>query len=100
MAKDYNEEGIDFLNNGELEKAAEAFNAAIETSPRDPVGYVNFGNLLQSVGETDKALRFLTKRLNWIPLRVLPIMGRVLVFTKRSGTKRLLNNLSKRLTHS
>lgn len=70
----YNEIGIEALNQGNIEKAAEAFTKAIEESPKDPVPYINFANLLSSINEFERALNFFRKQLNLIILQLQPIM--------------------------
>ena len=44
MVMDYNEIGIKAFQEKRYEDAAQAFNDAIEQSPIDAVGYINFGN--------------------------------------------------------
>lgn len=70
----YNEIGIEALNQGNIEKAAEAFTKAIEESPKDPVPYINFANLLSSINEFERALNFFRKQLNLIIPQLQPIM--------------------------
>ena len=60
---DYNKIGLTYLKEKQLEKAAEAFNQAIETNPQNPVGYTNFGNLLLSIHEYEKALPFFERAI-------------------------------------
>lgn len=71
----HNEIGIEALNQGNIEKAAEAFTKAIEESPKDPVPYINFANLLSSINEFERALNFFKKQLNLITLLPQPITG-------------------------
>lgn len=59
----HNEIGIEALNQGNIEQAAEAFTKAIEESPKDPVPYINFANLLSSVHEFERALNFFQKAI-------------------------------------
>lgn len=70
----HNEIGIEALNQGNIEKAAEAFTKAIEKSPKDPVPYINFANLLSSINEFERALNFFKKQLNLIIPQLQPIM--------------------------
>lgn len=70
----HNEIGIEALNQGNIEKAAEAFTKAIEESPKDPVPYINFANLLSSINEFERALNFFKKQLNLIIPQLQPIM--------------------------
>lgn len=71
----HNEIGIEALNQGNIEKAAEAFTKAIEESPKDPVPYINFANLLSSINEFERALNFFKKQLNLIIPQLQPITG-------------------------
>lgn len=71
----HNEIGIEALNQGNIEKAAEAFTKAIEESPKDPVPYINFANLLSSINEFERALNFFKKQLNLIIPPLQPITG-------------------------
>lgn len=59
----HNEIGIEALNQGNIEKTAEAFTKAIEESPKDPVPYINFANLLSSINEFERALNFFQKAI-------------------------------------
>lgn len=61
---DYNAQGIQYMQQGKYEEAVKCFHEAIEQQPNDPVGYINFGNVLAAVGEEEKAIRFFTRRLN------------------------------------
>lgn len=46
-----------------FEEAAEIFDAYIEENPKEPVGYVNFGNLLMHTKEYDQAVVFYEKAI-------------------------------------
>lgn len=60
---DFNEQGIEALQNKEYEQAIAAFLQAIEENPDDAVGYINVGNVFASVGDTEKAERFFQKAI-------------------------------------
>lgn len=55
---DYNEIGIAALQDGQYEKAVEAFVKAIDEEPKNAVGYINLGNVFASLGDTEKAETF------------------------------------------
>ncbi|MBT2582382.1 tetratricopeptide repeat protein [Planococcus sp. ISL-109] len=59
----YNEIGIKALQEGRAEDAIQAFTQAIEQHPEDALGYINFGHVLTSMSETDRAERFFQKAL-------------------------------------
>lgn len=59
----YNEIGIAALQDGEYEKAVEAFMKAVEMEPEDAVGYINLGNVFASLGDSDKAEPFFQKAI-------------------------------------
>lgn len=63
MVINYNEIGITAFKEKRYEDAAQAFNDAIEQSPNDPVGYVNFGNLLATLNDVERAERFFQKAI-------------------------------------
>lgn len=63
MIIDYNEIGIKAFQEKRYEDAAQAFTQAIETSVEDPVGYINFGNLLAAMGDAERAERFFQKAI-------------------------------------
>lgn len=63
LKMDYNKIGIDAMQEGDFEKAAEAFTKAIEENGQDPVPYINFANLLSSVNELERALAFYNRAL-------------------------------------
>lgn len=60
---DYNEIGIKAFQEKRYEDAAKAFTEAIESNPDDAIGYVNFGNLLAVLNETERAERFFQKAI-------------------------------------
>lgn len=60
---DYNQLGIEAMQEGDYEKAAEAFTKAIEENKEDAIPYINFANLLSSVNELERALAFYDKAL-------------------------------------
>lgn len=60
---DFNEEGVKAIQEKRYEDAAKAFTKAIDESPHDPVGYINFGNLLASMDDLERAERFFQKAL-------------------------------------
>jgi len=59
----YNELGIQAIQEENYEKAVELFTKAIEENPDEAIGYVNFGNLLASMNENDRAERFFQKAI-------------------------------------
>ena len=59
----YNELGIQAIQEEDYEKAVELFTKAMEENPEDSIGYINFGNLLASMNENDRAERFFQKAI-------------------------------------
>lgn len=59
----YNELGIQAIQEENYEKAVELFTKAIEENPDEAIGYINFGNLLSSMNENDRAERFFQKAI-------------------------------------
>lgn len=55
--------GIAAIQNKDYEQAVVHFNNAIEEEPNNPLGYINFGNLLARMNETDRAERFFQKAI-------------------------------------
>ncbi|SIT82741.1 tetratricopeptide repeat protein [Edaphobacillus lindanitolerans] len=75
---DHNAEGIEAIRNEDYETAVKAFSAAIEENPEDPIGYINFGNLLATLGrpdEAEKAERFFQKALFLDPSSMTAVYG-------------------------
>lgn len=60
---DLNEVGIKAFQEKRYEDAVKAFNDAIEQNPEDPIGYINFGNLLSVMNEAERAERFFQKAI-------------------------------------
>lgn len=63
MVIDYNEQGILAFKEKRYEDAAQAFTQAIETDAENPVGYINFGNLLATLNDIERAERFFQKAI-------------------------------------
>lgn len=63
IMKDNNAIGIQYLQEGKYELAIKAFTEEIENNPTNAVAYVNFGNVLNAVGEKEKAMNFYKKAL-------------------------------------
>lgn len=59
----HNEEGIKAMQEKRFEDAAKSFTEAIETNPEEAIGYINFGNLLASMDDNERAERFFQKAL-------------------------------------
>lgn len=59
----YIEQGIKALQEKRYEDAVKAFTTAIEENPNDPIGYVNFGNVLAAMDEVERAERFFQKAI-------------------------------------
>lgn len=60
---DKNRQAITFMQEGKYEEAAKRFNEMIEENPNDPIGYINFGNLLVEMQEAERAERFFLKAI-------------------------------------
>ncbi|WP_010303514.1 tetratricopeptide repeat protein [Kurthia senegalensis] len=60
----YNEEGIKAMQEERFEDAVKAFTQAIEENPTETVGYINFGNLLAAMSDTERAERFFQKAIS------------------------------------
>ncbi|GLC88497.1 tetratricopeptide repeat protein [Lysinibacillus piscis] len=61
--KDFNILGIEALQDKRYEDAAQLFTQAIEAEPEKAIGYVNFGNLLAVLDDTERAERFFQKAI-------------------------------------
>jgi tetratricopeptide (TPR) repeat protein len=64
LVMDKNQTGIEFMKEGKWEEAAKAFAEAIDAQPKDPVAYINFGNVLTAVGDTERAMNFYDKAIS------------------------------------
>lgn len=56
-------QAIEYMKQQKFEEAATLFNEIIEGNPDNPLGYVNFGNLLLHVNDLEKAKLFFEKAL-------------------------------------
>lgn len=63
MGIDLNEQGIKAFQEKRYEEAAQLFTEAIEQDPNNPIGYINFGNLLASLNDVERAERFFQKAI-------------------------------------
>lgn len=61
---DFNEQGIVAFQEKRYEDAAQLFTQAIEAEPNNAIGYVNFGNLLAVLEDTERAERFFQKAIS------------------------------------
>lgn len=59
----FNEQGILAFKEKRYEDAAQFFTQAIEEAPNEALGYVNFGNLLATLNDTERAERFFQKAI-------------------------------------
>src|SRR5690606_29668428 len=59
----YNEIGIQALQEGNTEEAIKAFTKAIEEEPYNALGYINFGHVLTSMDDVERAERFFQKAI-------------------------------------
>lgn len=57
------EQAIELMKQQEYEHAAELLNKIIEDHPHDPLGYINFGNLLLHMNDLDRAASFFYKAI-------------------------------------
>lgn len=60
---DKNQLGIKQMQEGNLEEAVKLFTEVIEEHPSDPVGYINFGNVLLSMDDFERAELFFKRAL-------------------------------------
>jgi tetratricopeptide (TPR) repeat protein len=54
---------VAFMKEQKYEEAARLFNEYIEENPTDPLGFINFGNLLLHLGDIDHAKNFFEKAI-------------------------------------
>lgn len=54
---DYEQEGVEQALDGKLEAALKSFNMYITSTPNDPEGYVNRGNIYEQLGRRSDALK-------------------------------------------
>lgn len=58
---DKNRQAIAYMKEQQYEEAAKLFNEIIEENPKDPIGYINFGNLLLHMNDFERAERFFNR---------------------------------------
>jgi len=59
--------GIAAIQNKDYEQAVVHFSKAIEDEPNNPLGFINFGNLLARTNDTERAERFFQKAITLDP---------------------------------
>lgn len=74
------ETGIQYMQEGNWEEATKNFTEAIEENPKDALGYINFANLLDVLGDSERAILFYKRALElddksgtllWLRKRIL-----------------------------
>ena len=60
---DKNKEAIKRMQEQDYEQAAKIFTEIIDEQPDDPLGYINFGNLLLHMDDLERAERFFVKAI-------------------------------------
>src|SRR5690625_1294103 len=60
---DKNKEAIKRMQEQDYEQAGKLFTEIIEEQPDDPLGYINFGNLLLHIDDLERAERFFIKAI-------------------------------------
>jgi len=60
---DKNKQAIQYMKEQKYEQAAVLFNELIEENPKDPIGFINFGNLLLHMNDDERAERFFKRAL-------------------------------------
>src|SRR5690625_5628835 len=60
---DNNQQALKYIKEQNFEKAAKLLDEAIENDPDDPLGYINFGNLLLHMNDFERAKRFFKKAI-------------------------------------
>ena len=73
---DKNQQGIQYMQEGKWEEAAKVFMEVIEESPKIPVSYINFGNLLAALEITKELCIFFKRRLLWMKMQLQLIIVR------------------------
>ena len=64
---DKNQLAIQYMEQGKMEEAAKIFGEMIEENPKDPIGYINFGNVLASMNDTERAIKFFERAIELDP---------------------------------
>ena len=85
----YNEIGIQALQEGNTEEAIKAFTQAIEEQPDNPLGYINFGHVLTSMDEIDRAERFFQKAIVLMKHRRRLITASPIFISTRNAMRKL-----------
>lgn len=60
---DRNKKAIELLQQNKIEDTAQLFAEIIEENPKDPLGYINFGNLLLQMEDFERAKNFFKKAI-------------------------------------
>lgn len=90
---------IELMKEQKYDEAARIFNEFIENNPTDPVGYVNFGNLLMHMQEYDRAVRFFNKALELDDKTATAYYGLGNVYFEQEKYKKAQHSYQRAITH-
>ena len=88
----FNEQGIQAMSEKKYEEAAQAFTKAIEEDKTNPTGYINFGNLLGSLGDLERALAFFDKAIEKKQRRRITELARFILKKTNLNKQRKCSN--------
>lgn len=96
---DEQKRAIELMKERKFDEAANIFNAYIEENPEEPIGYVNFGNLLMHMREFDRALKFYEKSIELDPSTATAHYGIGNVYFEQENYKEAQLRYHDALTH-
>lgn len=87
-----NQEAIHLMKEKKYEQAVQTLTGVIEKNPQDPIGYINFGNLLIHMNDLNRALVFFEKAIELDPQSATAYYGLGNLYYEQKNYEQAIEN--------